>query len=130
MTIDQTVEIIRLPEEGIFKVVQLYLDNKPYLLCGRPDQEEMYHRDLLASFLLSKDIEYSKIPIPGDEALTMPSLGSEEERYIVTGMGVASISKSNKIFKLPQGDSHDYKISIDEEFNELLRNTLKDYTFS
>jgi hypothetical protein len=124
MTIDQKVEFIRLPKKGIFKVVQIYLDNKPYLMCG--DKEKYYHYQLLESFLLSKEVEYASTLVPGTK-LKVADL--EGERYKVAGMGSASINQQEKKFDLPGGFSEGYKIRIDEEFNELIKKEFEGWDF-
>ncbi len=86
-----------------YKVVQLYLDEAPYLRFGNSD---LLHGQILASFLDENGIKYrtrqSDILIPEREG----------DRYRAVGMGFATVVSSKKKVFL-NGDSADYRIGID-----------------
>ena len=125
MTIDQKVELIRFPKEGNIKVVQIYLDNQPFLLCGK--ENRFYHAEILENFLICKEVEYTSSPLPGKN-YNVADL--EGERYKVVGMGYAKVMVTNPpSMRLPYAGSGDYKIDADEEFNELIKKTLEGWKF-
>jgi len=52
MALDEDIKIIELPQNGIFKVVQLFVDKHPVMICGIG-----HHKYLLGDYLRSVGIE-------------------------------------------------------------------------
>ena len=90
MSLDEDIEIINLPEEGRFKIVQLLVDGRPVMVCGSTD---LLHKDILRAYLISMGIDVPKLQ---DVELT-PSHG---KRYRVYGMGEAEINQDTRFFQL------------------------------
>lgn len=122
MALEQDIEIINLPnEKGEFKVVQLFLDGKPVMLCGYT-----YHSEILETYLRSKEIELEKKTrktLLGEVDIAVP----EGPRYRVVGMGRAKIDPRRKQFQLPYDASADYGIGPNWEFREKLREEFQDW---
>lgn len=116
MALEQDIEIIDLPNESTeFTVVQLFLDEKPVMLCGYA-----YHSEILENYLRSKKIEPKKFAIKRTfREEDVPVL--EGSRYKVVGMGRAKISTKNKQFQLPYDASADYSIGPNYDFREKLK---------
>ena len=76
---------------GNAKVVQLYLNNQPWLV-GRADTagNPVYHPLILEEFLIEHDIQFQR------NKQFLPVL--EGRQYRVAGMGVCSISKGTYYF--------------------------------
>ncbi|MEI7719152.1 MAG: hypothetical protein WCI72_04745 [archaeon] len=124
MALDEKIEIIDLPQEGTFKVVQLLFDEKPIMLCGYS-----YHADILENYLRSKEIRPHKMTIRKMlEEKEIPVLTGE--RYKVVGMGLAEIKQQDKIFQLPFDESGDYGIQPNYDFREQLRKQFVGWKFS
>ncbi len=120
MALDENIEIIGLPETGDFKVVQIFVDGHPIMVCGSSYRG---HRDLLKNFLDSREIPYKT----SDGAGTSPYL--KQERYKVVGMGKAEIRQKNNFFRLPHGLSLYYGISVNAEFRERLKQQFAGWEF-
>lgn len=122
MALEQDIEIIDLPNErSEFKVVQLFLDKKPVMLCGYT-----YHSEILEAYLRSKKIEPEKKThktLLGE--VEIPVL--EGPRYKVIGMGRAKIDPRRKQFQLPYDASADYNLSPDYAFREQLKKQFLDW---
>ena len=122
MTIERKVELIGKEIEGQIKIVQIYLDDQPYLIYGH--RSNSWHESLLKHFLIEKIGDYPTIPHPHYERDVMPAL--EGERYKVVGMGIAIIDSSEKKLIIYKDDeSFDYKIKPNKEFNELIKKSLE-----
>jgi len=109
------------PRDGGWKVVQLYLDGKPYLRFA--ETVVGWHASILERFLVSNNIEYKKKEISFD--YSRPE--QESERYKATGMGEAKIDnvlKKASFF----GRSIAYKIGIDQNHLNLIRQLFPDWT--
>lgn len=123
------VHIVGLPEIVVkeFKIVQLYYLNMPILLCGvrkSPVDPDYYHAKILEKYLLKNGISFDTfIPNPDISSFKAP-LPSMDGVYSVVGMGYSGIDPFNLIIKLPHSSSHDYNISPDVGFNNLLKRTF------
>lgn len=105
MTLEEDIELVGLPEEGDFKVIQIMFDGHPLMICG---PESKLHTDLLGEYLTSKGIKPKKIIIE-TKKLRKELICVEGERYKVVGMGHCNISSQTKSFQLPYGGSVDYQ---------------------
>ena len=111
------IELVNFPtQRARFKIVQVFVDGKPYLLCG--DHAGAFHSDILADFLQSMGIQF--------EGLTPPLEG---KRFKVAGMGDAEIDPDSKFLQLPYGNSSCYRKGVDKDFNEMLRKMFPDWKF-
>ena len=120
------VKLVDFPlNDGEFKIVQIYLDETPYLVCGAYDD---LHQELLKKFLISYEVNFDIIPAPGMPDFQVPAL-SDNKRYRVAGMGKSEIYYNIKYFQLPYHASHHYKICPDKEFNEMLKKMFIGWTF-
>jgi hypothetical protein len=127
MTLDEDIEIIGLPKNGEFKVVQLIVDqHHPVMVCGKTNS---FHKDLLEDYLKYLEIqpEIDVIPIKTGGTKKLPKL--EGERYRVVGMGSAEISSNIKFFQLPYGISVDYQIGVNEDFKKRLKQQFAGWEF-
>ena len=70
-----------------------------------------------------RNLDNDTIPWSGFKNVKIPAL--EGERYKVVGMGEAGIYPDTHYFIIPCGASHDYKISPDKTFNQLIKKTLE-----
>ena len=121
MALEEKIEIIGLPDEGRFKIVQLFMDKHPVMLCASTKNSHQY---ILGDYLKSKGIDYALMP-EGEHML--PSV--KGERYEVVGMGECEIKLHLNFFQLPCGKSYDYSIGPNEDFNEQLKKQFEGWFF-
>lgn len=121
------VKIIDFPNNNSreFRIVQLYLDETPYMVCGNSDD---LHAEVLEKFLKSHKIRFDTIPSPNNPKRQMPVL-FDSNRYRVVGMGKADIHYDIRFFQLPYDISRDYKIGPDKEFNKMLMEMFAGWRF-
>ncbi len=108
----------QLQLDGLQKVVQLCLEEQPFLLYGGS-----FHPEILERFLNEHRIGYTPIQAPHSEvpALVPPIRG---DGYIVKGMGEASLYFAEKLYTGMSGKSKDYDMGIDWGEERLLRQSL------
>lgn len=99
--------IIELPERGYFKVVQISVEDMPYLAF---DNLGGYHRNILRKFLENNKIEFESENAFGKE---LPR--TTGKNYKVVGMGYFYKSGKELVFS---GNSADYHIGINAEHIE------------
>ncbi len=104
-----------------YKIVQLELDNVPYLRFGKDDD---MHALILQRFLDGLNVRYDRME--GASGDLIPK--REGDRYKVSGMGFAIIYPETKraIFG---GESVDYDIGIDKKHLESLKSREPEWTF-
>ena len=123
MILDDKIELLNFPDKKErFKVIQIYVDEKPYLVCG---SMSFNHYEILKNFLEERKINFQMIQLR--QNFTIPS--SNGERYKVCGMGEAEVFPEIKFFQLPYGSSHDYKIGTDKAFNDRLKELFIGWEF-
>ncbi len=116
------MNIIDLPEQDqSIKVVQMYADNKPVLLCG-PDTD--FHAYILQKYLSQSGIPFT-VADTNPRGQVMPALNGD--RYQVVGMGNTVVFPSIKTMRTPGGESADYDLGVSQEFNERIKQVLKDW---
>jgi hypothetical protein len=121
------VDIIDLPDkETEFKIVQMYHNKKPILLCGSIKLgSKNFHGLILEQYLKAQNINYESFaPDEKFPNWLLPKL-ELKDTYNVVGMGKMGIDQSIEYVQLPYGSSHDYKIGVDVEFNKLIKETFK-----
>ncbi len=121
------VKLINLPEkETEFKVVQMYLNKEPILLCGsRKLGRKNFHGLILEQYLKEQNVAFEKFaPDNKFPNWLLPKLELEGV-YKVVGMGKMGIDQGIYFVQLPYGSSYDYKIGINNEFNKLIKETFK-----
>jgi len=121
------VNIINLPDnEAEFKIVQMYHNEKPILLCGsRKLGIKNFHGLILEQYLKEQNINYDSFaPDEKFPNWLLPKL-KLKDTYNVVGMGKMGIDQSIHYVQLPYGSSHDYKIGVNTEFNKLIKETFK-----
>ena len=126
MALDENIELIGLPEEGDFKVVQLIFDGHPVMVCG---ERNRFHKDMLEEYLRSQGVEPEKIKIPFKMGMEKILTSPRGERYHVVGMGEAGIMQRSRFFQLPGGISVDYHLKPDEYFKERLKQQFAGWNF-
>ncbi|MFH0837418.1 MAG: hypothetical protein V1870_04775 [Candidatus Aenigmatarchaeota archaeon] len=87
-------------ENGSYRVVQLYVDNTPYMHFAHDDVK--WHDQVLGDFLKIMNIDF-KLATEGD-------LAPKGDGYNAVGMGKAIISDNRIVFC---GESYDYGIALD-----------------
>lgn len=107
--------VIELPQNGYFKVVQIYVGNEPYLPFGEMNK---YHRDILKKFLESKNIDFDIRIEMGNELPLEIGKG-----YAVAGMGHFYIFDKKVVFT---GESSDYGTGINPKHIEKCKPYFKD----
>jgi hypothetical protein len=95
------------------KIVQLYVNGKPILLCG---PTESLHASILETYLRARRISFTKRD--GRDNSDIPELTGD--RYCVVGMGAIGLFDSYII----NSTSLDYDLSPDPDFNRLVLATL------
>jgi len=126
MTLDQDIELIGFPEQGEFKVVQLFLNNSPIMLFGH---NNLKHSDVLETYLKEKGVNPEKVSTGNQIGKVVAIKG---ENYEVVGMGKCTVYYYQKIIRPPNGRSVDYAKVIEGTnlaFNERFRSQLKDWRF-
>ena|SRR3989344_2521715 len=108
MSLDKSVEVDWPEKSGYYKVVQLVLDDCLTVIFG---PEILYHKDILASFLRQKNIEFNT-----NKGLPEP----KGDCYEAVGMGQAIIKKPKAGFF---GDSTDYELGINHEHLDRVKET-------
>jgi len=125
MELEKDIEIIELPNDAKFKVVQLLFEGNPVMLCG---DIHGFHSEILRKYLKDNQISpktkavhmaHSKRRVPAE-------IG---ENYIVMGMGISEIDTEKKILTLPYGESADYNRGPSHEFDEKLRLQFSGWNF-
>jgi hypothetical protein len=109
-----------LPEdEGLYKVVQGYLDEIPFLLFGQGGG----HALILEKFLLKKDLDFQRRPDNTPK--------KEGREYRVCGMGEVTILSYGLRKKANfTGESFGYELKIDPEHLEKILGSISDFEFS
>jgi len=115
--IDQIVNYPKYKQQN--KVVQLYIDDLPYLVVQ--SNKEGYHRTILLNFLKSKGIDPKTYSIEGK---VLPELNGEQ--YDVVGMGVCTFYEEERIFM--SGKSMDYGLDIDKDHANQIAKLLGDWS--
>jgi hypothetical protein len=114
MPLDTDIELVNLPKEGRFKVVQLFVKEKPVMVCGPYGS---YHAKILGDYLKQEGVPF-QTDKPDFSAVILPRLTGLD--YRVVGMGESNVdSKTNKP-KIPHGGSVSYDIYTDSDFEERL----------
>lgn len=118
---DSKIEIIDLPQEGEFKVIQMLFDGKLIMLCGYND-----HYEILENFLRQNGI-------PPERTIIKTLLGEKEipkitgDRYTIMGMGRSKINTNARKFQLPYDSSIDYNIGPNYTFRKQLERQFEDW---
>lgn len=119
MTLDEDIKIVGMPHVGVIKVVQLFLDGHPVMLCGPMN---VYHKDILQDYLKSQGIEPESVELYNKK---LPAL--KGDRYEVVGMGKGQVNQETDYIKIPPSISVDYKIRTDEDFGERLKQQFSNW---
>lgn len=121
MPLDQDIELVDMPVQGDFKLVQLMLDGDPVMVCGPTSGEDGYHRKILADFLDDRGVEYDTVKrgVPSPKG----------DRYELVGCGVGGRYTDCNLFQLPDGGSHEYKMRPHPDFKERLRIQFQGWDF-
>lgn len=115
MALDQEIEILDLPTEGKFLVIQLMFQNRPVMQCGYG-----YHSDLLKTFLTKRGIKHETREVRRDFDIIDIALEKGTE-YELIGAGKSEICTGTRNFTLPCGGSIDYIIGPNHDFGEQLK---------
>ena len=120
------VKLIDFPAvDDRFKVVQLYHNSEPVLLCESRENNLFLHGRILEHYLKSQNIDFETfVPLQEFPESLMPKLELSNV-YKVVGMGHAEVYPSMNFFQLPYWESRDYGIGVNKEFNELIKETFK-----
>lgn len=123
MSIDE-LPIVNWPDKsGIYKVVQLEIDDKPHLRFG--EREEL-HAKILMNLLRNNDILYKTIGREYDMGyFEVPALRGE--RYRVYGASMAEVDFENKKVYF-YGRSIGYGISFDRRHLDSIKELQPDWT--
>ena len=106
MGLEDDLELVNFPTEevssdahGAFKVIQLYIRERPVMLFG-----SVYtpHFEVLKSFLIEREIRFETLTRPSGG---IPTMGGDGHPYRVVGAGNNSIYTQSKQFTLPEGGS-------------------------
>lgn len=98
------IKKIKLPEEDVGKVVQMYIDNSPVLIFG---SSQIFHGDIVSQTLKNEGIDYKTIQSPGGHLI--PEANGENYKVI----GAGKYKKNGNIITI-DGMSFDYEKSIDK----------------
>src|SRR3989338_2537240 len=117
MTLDEVIPRINWPNEnGMYKVVQLELDDQPYLRFP-VEKWEKTHSVILMMLLRKHQIPYEETK--GRSGVTgIPA--EQGTRYKVNGMGVADVNVEQRKASF-FGDSLDYGLRIDPKHLDSMR---------
>jgi hypothetical protein len=119
--VDNLVEIVNeLDHEGRYKVVQLYVDEKPVMIL---QGSHKFHWEILKYFLEERLLNYDTLQAPGSNThAEVPALTGSN--YRVVGMGWVFLHPSSKYYSGIEGISTDYQIGTNKEHAELFKKTL------
>lgn len=118
MSLEQQFPVINFPTiSNEYKIVQLELDEKYYLLFSKKDY--CRHSDILLGFLKESTVPFNMIKVRGLD-ITSP-IGN---RYKVLGAGMAKVDTQIKQ-ALFYGSSHDYCIGMNKEHLYLIRTFIE-----
>ncbi|MBI3413187.1 MAG: hypothetical protein HY051_03850 [Candidatus Aenigmarchaeota archaeon] len=102
-----------------FKVVQLYVDDEPYLRFGSADS---IHGHILADCLDKLKVPYHTMPNQDGDEIPI----AEGERYRASGMGYGIVlPELTEVSFL--GNSADYQIGIDADHLQKIREISPDW---
>jgi|WetSurMetagenome_2_1015567.scaffolds.fasta_scaffold742882_1 hypothetical protein len=122
------IKIVNLPIIAKeFKIVQLYHNSQPIMLCGTMELKKKYfHWNILEDYLKANNIEFEAFA--PDIRFPMSVIPRPEKTgvYKVVGAGYAGIAQDIEHFQLPYGSSRDYKMQPSEEFKDKLREMFRD----
>jgi len=109
-----------------FKVVELYHNSEPILLCGDPTNRlEHFHYKILEKYLKANRIEFDSFAPDIKYPMSVIPRPKKEGIYEVVGMGYAGIDVPMRYFQLPYGSSRDYRIGVDNEFHKTLKDMFE-----
>jgi hypothetical protein len=117
------IKIINLPIiEKEFKIVQLYHNSEPIMLCGTRELKSKYfHWNILENYLKANHIEFDAFAPDVRHPMSVIPRPKMDGVYEVVGMGYAGIAQDIEHFQLPYGSSSDYKMTPNEEFKIKLK---------
>jgi len=116
-------------DEEAHMVFQAYVNDKPFLLCGKAPEKSMVHGTsdvlFLRNFLRSLDIEYSKL-----EPIDMDYPQLEGERYKVVGIGMMAVNLEEKKAYICGTSAFHYDLrGLDEQHLEKVIELSDDWIF-
>ena len=121
MSLDAMVEFVNLPSKPEeFKVVQLFRRELPILLCGDFTKN---HSAILEAYLTGNTIRFDRTASKRTTGKLVPE--PTGDGYRVVGFGTAEIDPMNHFFQLPYGESFDYPLGANRDFNQLIKRTLQ-----
>lgn len=113
MPLEEDIELVDMPNKrGEVKVVQLFLDSAPIMVCSNVG----FHSDILQRYLQTNSIEPETTEIDYQQ---VPVLSGD--RYQVVGMGKMQIvTLRPRVLRLPYGRSTTYDLAVNRDFHERL----------
>ncbi len=109
------------PEPGEYKIVQIYLEEKPYLRFNK----FLFHSHILEDFLNETEIEFQTV-LGKESSLPIPAI--QGNGYHASGMGKADVNVEERKIRF-YGESGDYGIKIDRQHLDAIRRLEPDWTF-
>ncbi|MBI2541266.1 hypothetical protein HYV80_00965 [Candidatus Woesearchaeota archaeon] len=104
------IPIANWPNGGYGKVVQVHVDDKPYLRFRPDHSSNCFHGSILKDFL-----EELKLPYKTTRDIDRGFPDPNGERYSVAGMGWYHVDQTNKRHIEFEGSSAAYDLGIDKK---------------